>query len=113
MNNIKELADKADAIISGYAFFAKEDTVTVLNLNKDESATVFSKSDELIETSMDDIELSIVRDYLRKAKPYNGRLPCLSIMSTRSAVTTCILRRSATSSAAGSRTATILRTWRC
>lgn len=70
MNSIKELADKADVIISGYAFFAKEDTVTVLNLNKDESATVFSKSDELIETSMDDIELSIVRDYLRKAKPY-------------------------------------------
>lgn len=66
----EELADKADVIISGYAFFQKEDNITVLNLHKDEHAALFSKSDELIETSMDDIELSIVKDYLVKAKSY-------------------------------------------
>ncbi len=66
----EELAEKAEVIICGYAFFQKDDNITVINLNKDEHAAVFSESDELIETSMDDIELSIVRDYLNKAKSY-------------------------------------------
>lgn len=71
MTKVEELAEKAEVIISGYAFFNSDDeNITVINLNKDEHASVFSKSDELIETSMDDIELSIVRDYLKKARPY-------------------------------------------
>ncbi|MBQ7159711.1 MAG: hypothetical protein IJS09_09890 [Treponema sp.] len=70
MNRIDELADKAEVIISGYAFLRNNDTITALNLNKDESVAVFSSADELIETSMDDIELSIVKDYLAKAKSY-------------------------------------------
>lgn len=70
MTKHEELAEKADVIIAGYAFFQKEGNITVLNLNKDEHAAVFSESGELIETSMDDIEIAIVKDYLEKAKSY-------------------------------------------
>ena len=70
MTKAEELAEKADVIIAGYAFFQNENDISIVNLNKDEHAAVFSKNDELIETSMDDIELSIVKDYLGKAKKY-------------------------------------------
>ena len=72
MNNekIKELADNAEVIICGYAFSKCENGISVLNLNAPDHAAVFSNEGEMLETSMDDIELSIVRDYLEKSKKY-------------------------------------------
>ena len=52
MLDIKELADKADVIRDGYAFFKHEPGVRVLNLNNITHAAVFSKKNELIETTM-------------------------------------------------------------
>ena len=46
MLDIKELADKADVIIDGYAFFRHEQGVRVLNLNNITHAAVFSKLTE-------------------------------------------------------------------
>ena len=42
MINIKEVADKADVIINGYAFTKCELGFRVLNLNNPEHAVVFS-----------------------------------------------------------------------
>lgn len=67
---IKELADNAEVIICGYAFSKCENGISVLNLNAPDQAAVFSNEGEMLETSMDDIELSIVRDYLEKSKKY-------------------------------------------
>lgn len=66
MIDIKCIADKADMIINGYAFTKCNEGYQVLNLNKPNSAVVLSISGDVIETSMDDIEIEIVKDYYKK-----------------------------------------------
>lgn len=56
---IKELADAADMIVSGYAFTRLPDGYRVVNLNQLESVALFSKDGDVIETSMCDIETTI------------------------------------------------------
>ena len=70
MIDIKKLADEADVIINGYAFFKHELGVRVLNLNNTSSAAVFSRENEMLEATMDDIEIAIVRDYLERSWKY-------------------------------------------
>lgn len=70
MIDVLNVADEADVIINGYAFKRKENGIAVLNLNKPEKASFFSDSGEVLETSMDDIELSIVQDYLKRSIKY-------------------------------------------
>ncbi len=64
MIDIKEVADNADMIINGYAFTCEEKGIRVLNLNNTNNALIFDNKDRVIETTMDDIEISIVKDYL-------------------------------------------------
>lgn len=59
-----------DVIVNGYAFFKHELGVRVLNLNDTIRAAVFSRENEMLETTMDDIEVSIVRDYLERSWKY-------------------------------------------
>lgn len=66
----KEIADQADVIINGYAFTRCDMGVLVVNLNANNSSAIFDRNDEMIETSMDDIDLSLARDYLAKSKKY-------------------------------------------
>ena len=70
MCNKKQIADNADIIVNGYAFTKSDANFRVLNLNRDNSACVVSSSGEIIETSMDDIELSIVKDYFARNRKY-------------------------------------------
>ena len=44
--------------------------VRVLNLNKPDRAAVLSLEGELLETSMDDVELGIVRDFFLRNKEF-------------------------------------------
>ena len=67
--DIKDVADKADMIINGYAFTKDNDYIRVLNLNHTNRAAVIYK-DEIVETSMDDIEEQIVSDYYKKNRKY-------------------------------------------
>lgn len=63
MNTIerKEIAGKADMIVCGYAFTHKEDgNLSIVNLNSPYHALVMTPSNQVIETNMDDIEISIV-----------------------------------------------------
>lgn len=69
-NELMAVADAADVIVNGYAFQQKAELVFVLNLNKPDSAAVMRLSGEVLETSMDDIELAIVQDYLQKNLKY-------------------------------------------
>ena len=66
MINIKKIADEADLIVNGYAFTKDNNHYKVLNLNHPERAIVFNSNGEVLETSMDDIEISIVSDYLSR-----------------------------------------------
>lgn len=67
--DIKDVADKADMIINGYAFTKDNDYIRVLNLNHTNRAAVIYK-DEIVETNMDDIEEQIVSDYYKKNSKY-------------------------------------------
>ncbi|ADE83412.1 hypothetical protein PRMUPPPA20_22870 [Xylanibacter ruminicola] len=66
MPDIKSIADGADIIVNGYAFTRKDDCIHVLNLNSPDKAVVFSLDGEVLETTMDDIELSIASRYLKQ-----------------------------------------------
>ena len=64
MVNVQQVADAAD--MNGYAFSRCPEGFRVLNLNRPDRAVVFSPAAEVLETSMDDIEIQIVRGYLEK-----------------------------------------------
>ena len=70
MLDIKTIADKADIIVNGYAFTRKDSHIQVLNLNNPDKAVVFSNDGEVLETTMDDIELSISSRYLQQNLKY-------------------------------------------
>ena len=70
MTDIKKAADEADMIINGYAFRCCREGFRVLNLNRPDRAAVFSVNGDMLETSMDDIELGIVDDYLKENRKY-------------------------------------------
>lgn len=70
MNKIIKVADVADVIINGYAFTRDGSRIRVLNLNKTSKATIISSTGEVLETSMDDIELAIVLDYYSRSSKY-------------------------------------------
>ena len=63
MDKIKEIADKADMIVNGYAFTWENNQIIILNLNNLEKALVISEDGKVLETTMDDIEIRIVLDY--------------------------------------------------
>jgi len=70
MPDIKTIADKAQVIVNGYAFTQEDGQIRALNLNRPDKAVVFSHEGEVLETTMDDIELSIASRYLRQNQKY-------------------------------------------
>lgn len=66
MPNVADIANEADMIVDGYAFILRKDGISVLNLRHPSRASFFSPEGAVIETSMDDIELTIVGDYLTR-----------------------------------------------
>ena len=57
-------------IVNGYAFTKCDGNIRVLNLNNVESAAVINAKDEVIETTMCEIELDIVMDIYSRDKVY-------------------------------------------
>ena len=70
MPNIEMIADEADVIIAGYAMTKCDEGIRVFNLNNAFGAAVFQEDGTLIETNMDDIELTIAREYLLSSLKY-------------------------------------------
>ncbi len=70
MDKLKEIADRADMIVCGYAFTREKDQIRILNLNNPEKAMVISEDGKVLETTMDDIEISIVLDYWNDDKEF-------------------------------------------
>ena len=67
---IRDAAEQADLIVNGYAFRKKEDKLFVLNLKNPEKALVLGANDEVLETSMDDIEIQVVMSYLERNRKF-------------------------------------------
>lgn len=70
MINVEAVADKADMIVDGYAFTKAGNAVRVLNLNDTDKAAVLSLNGEMLETTMNDIELKLVMIYYNKNKQF-------------------------------------------
>lgn len=66
MTDIMQIANNADMIINGYAFTQENERIRILNLNNPAKAVSLKKDGIVLETSMDDIEIQIVKDYLSK-----------------------------------------------
>lgn len=68
---LKRAALEAEFIVNGYAFSRVADgNYRVLNLNnRGASAAVLTEAGEMLEANMDDIELGIVADYLKRNLP--------------------------------------------
>lgn len=63
MDKIREIADRADMIVNGYAFTRENGQIRVLNLNNLDKALVLSEDERVLQTTMDDIEIRIVLYY--------------------------------------------------
>lgn len=72
MLDIIKIADEADLIVNGYAFTKCIEGYRILNLNKPGCALVLSDDGETLETTMDNIEIQIVKDYYKKNKKFMG-----------------------------------------
>ena len=70
MSEIERVAQSADFIVNGYSFICEDEKIRVLNLNNTTRAAVLDANGEVLETSMDDIEISIVRTYWEKNKQF-------------------------------------------
>lgn len=70
MIDYKQVADLADMIINGYAFTRDNGYIRVLNLNCADKSVVFDKTGQVLETSMDDIEIQIVKNYFNNNQEF-------------------------------------------
>lgn len=71
IDKVKDIQSGADMIVSGYAFCKKEDaTIQVVQLSEPFHALILSPDGEVLETTMDDIELDIVQGYWLKNKKH-------------------------------------------
>ncbi|MBT1170433.1 hypothetical protein [Bifidobacterium sp. SO4] len=71
MPDIASIASSAGMIVNGYAFTDTDNGhIKVLNLNAPGSALVLDREGNVLETSMDDIEVGIVQEYYRNNKEF-------------------------------------------
>ena len=70
MIDIIQIADCADMIINGYAFTRENENIKVLNLNNPVKSVFLNHEGEVLETSMDDIEIDIVKNYLKNNRKF-------------------------------------------
>lgn len=68
---IAKICSAADMIVCGYAFTKTQDkNIRVLQLARPNHALLMSEKGEILETSMDDVELNIVMGYWQRNKKY-------------------------------------------
>ena len=73
MPDIEAVASTADMVVNGYAFSQEDDgRIRVLNLNSPTTAAVLDSEGNVLETSMDDMELGIVRGYFSNNREFLG-----------------------------------------
>ena len=66
MTDVLYVAEQADLIVNGYAFTKDNNKLRILNLNNPSKAVSLDSDGNVLETSMDDIEIQLVKKYLNK-----------------------------------------------
>ena len=67
---MQEIADAASFIIDGYAMEVLDSGVRITNLHRLDHVAFLSPKGEVLETTMDDIELHIAMKHYEKARAY-------------------------------------------
>lgn len=80
MIDVIKIADAADLIVNGYAFTRCCEGYQVLNLNCLDSAAVLTEDGDVLETSMCDIEVQIVKEYFHNNRKFMEGGICQSTM---------------------------------
>lgn len=72
MNNtdLQNIIDKAAFLVGGYAFWQRENNIEIVALKSPNHVLIMSQDGDIIESSMDDIEIAIVQDYWHRNKKY-------------------------------------------
>ncbi len=71
---IREIADKADMIIKGYAFTRNDEgLIQVIYLGDSASSMIITADGERVATNMDEIEQALVLDIWKKDSKYMER----------------------------------------
>ncbi len=65
-----KIANEAEVIINGYAVSRCAEGFRVVNLNNGGNSAIIKTDGTLIETNMDDIELTIATDYAIRSQKY-------------------------------------------
>lgn len=67
---LNRIISRAAFIVDGYAFSKKENNVEIVALDTPNHVLIMSLNGGIIESSMDDIELTVVQDFWQKNKKY-------------------------------------------
>ncbi len=67
---MQEIADAASFIIDGYAMEVLDSGMRITNLHRLDHVAFLSPKGEVLETTMDDIELHIAMKHYEKARAY-------------------------------------------
>ncbi len=71
LDEIQKVCNNADMIVCGYAFSRNEEMkIQILQIHPPHHALLLSADGEVLETSMDDVELAIVKGYWSKNHKY-------------------------------------------
>ena len=70
MTDMETMAREAEVIICGYAVSRSDFGFRVIKLHELGSCSVFRKEGQLVETNMNDVGLSVAREYFNKALKY-------------------------------------------
>lgn len=72
---LETISSNADMIVCGYAFSKTEDSnIRVFDLREPHHAIVLSNEGEVLETTMEDVELNIVLDLWKRNKKHMEEL---------------------------------------
>ncbi len=64
---IEKICNGSDMIVCGYAFSRTDNSnVRVFDLNEPHHASVMTTDGDVLETTMNDVEISIVKEYWKK-----------------------------------------------
>jgi len=70
-SSIDDIVSSAKMIVAGYAFLPKDGgNISIVSIHPPYHAALIRPDGEMLETSMDNIELSIVMDYWQRNKKY-------------------------------------------
>ena len=79
-NKLREIADAADMIVSGFAFNKNGEMIRIVNLNKkDPHVLIINTSGKVLESSMDPIEQTIALEIWQNDAEEQGDGPSVSV----------------------------------